>query len=77
MCEKCIRTIAMLDMLDALERFPTFAKREPVAAYRDPKRLARGSPMFLYDLIALAERRGRDDWLRVLRKAAARRRRKR
>lgn len=73
-CLKCVVAIATLDLLDALDAFPTFAIREPLEAYRDPRRFVRASLWSLRDLQALADRRGRRDWARVLRKAIARKR---
>lgn len=68
-CEKCIRTIVMLDILGRLEDFPTFAKRAAWEAYRQPRLLAHIPPMFLDDLIHLAERHDHGEWLALLKQA--------
>ena len=70
-CEKCIRTIVMLDIIGQLGNFPTFRHRKDISAYKDSGLLSKIPQMFLQDLIGMAKRHQRDDWLYLLKNAAA------
>ncbi len=78
-CEKCVRTIVSLDILGELDRFPTFTSPYEIAAYKEPRVLTQISAMFFDDVIDLARRKNRADWLAALgeakRQLAASRRR--
>lgn len=74
-CEKCVRTIAALLIIDKLEEFPTFSKRRyPLAAYRNPNNLRAIDDHHLVDMTELAERHGKADWVEILGEAREKRR---
>lgn len=68
-CEKCARTIIMLDILGRLNEFSTFRNHPPIEAYRQRHTLERISPLFKSDLKRLAERHQHSDWLALLKNA--------
>jgi len=70
-CEKCTRTIVMLDIIGQLGNFPTTRHRKNISAYKDFGLLSKIPQMFLQDLIRLAQRHQQDEWLYLLRQAAA------
>lgn len=72
-CEKCVRTIVSLTIMDQLDAFTTFPFRPPAQALRDVRLLARTPYIFLNDLIELAERRQKPDWVKLLQEAMKRR----
>lgn len=65
-CEKCVRTVVMLDIMGRLDDFPTFAGHRHLSVYQPAELLAHIPPLFLDDLLALAERRGHKDWAQRL-----------
>ena len=69
-CEKCVRTIVMLDIIGQLENFPTFRHRADISAYKVPGLLSKIPAMFLQDMIRMAQRHQRDDWLILLKQSA-------
>ena len=69
-CEKCIRTIAALDIIGKLDDFPAFANHEPISFYMRPETLAGSKTKWLRDLYELASRRERKDWVHAVHSAA-------
>ena len=59
--------------MDQLDAFTTFPFRPPAQALRDVRLLARTPYIFLNDLIELAERRQKPDWVKLLQEAMKRR----
>jgi hypothetical protein len=68
-CEKCVRTIVNLLILDKLDDFSSFSGHRAVRDYLHPEILASIPEMFLQDMTELAQRRGRKDWLNLLEQA--------
>lgn len=68
-CEKCVRTIASLLILDKLGRFESFAGHRPVSDYQRPEVLASIQDMYISDMSALAQKHGRSDWIYLLERA--------
>lgn len=74
-CEKCVRTMVALLIMDKLDQFPTFSKRRyPLAAYRNPNNLRVIDDHHLVDMTELAGRYGKPDWVEILGEARAKRR---
>lgn len=74
-CEKCVRTMAALMIIDRLDRFPTFARRrQPKKAYRNPDILAAIDDHHLKDMGELATRHAKPDWAAALEQAREKRR---
>lgn len=66
-CEKCVRTMIGLDIVGKLDQFQTFAyRRRPLSAYHDPAILSEIYAEALDDLVLLAERHDRRDWVASL-----------
>lgn len=65
-CEKCLRTITILDIIGQLGAVQTFSHIGDIRAYKDPKVLMHISTSFLRDSIRAAQRHHRNDWLRLL-----------
>ncbi len=68
-CEKCVRTMVGLLITDKLKSFTTFPKLDSPARYQRPDNLAGIEDVFLCSLLALAEKHGRDDWMKALQAA--------
>ena len=69
-CEKCIRTVASLIIMDKLDEFPTFSgRRHAKRAYRDPNILRHIDDHHLVDMTELARRHNKEAWVSALEEA--------
>ena len=69
-CEKCLRVAIVLDLLDVIERAPTFGGRR--LDLRRVGRLAIGDPHvrhYYLEMLEICRERGREDMARAIRKA--------
>lgn len=69
-CEKCLRVAIVLDLLDVIERAPTFGGRR--LDVNRVARLAIGDPHvrhFYVEMLGICRERGRDDMARAIRRA--------
>jgi hypothetical protein len=74
-CEKCVRTMASLIIIDKLDDFPTFSnRRHSKKAYQNPDTLSHIDDHHLKDMTELARRHDKEDWVRALNLAREKRR---
>ena len=72
MCEKCVRTISALIIIDKLDAFPTFGRRRyRKYAYRNPDILQVIDDHHLKDMTEMARRHEQSDWVQALEQARA------
>jgi hypothetical protein len=68
-CEKCVRTIIVLDILNRRSDFDTFPLDVPISQYQRPELLAHILTIFLKETLELANSVGKKDWVRCLEQA--------
>ena len=68
-CEKCVRTLIGLIIMGKLEKFTCFSRLHPIEQYQRPEILSAINDFLLKDLIGLAHRHGRADWVSILQSA--------
>lgn len=65
-CEKCIRTIIVLDILDMRNEVTTFPLNIPISQYQRPELLTHILTIFLKEMLELAISAGKEDWVNCL-----------
>lgn len=68
-CEKCVRTVMVLDILDRRSEINTFPLDVPISEYQRPELLAHIMTIFLKETLELAKSAGKGDWVSCLEQA--------